>query len=150
MPNKCDETLIGSAWSALTTAMISLSRRICSFKRVLVLVCGSKAASQIKNYYLVILCQLINSLVSQALATRLEGIKQKKSSWGTVTNNTFILFYSAKPRSQWWILIYWNWSIHIGRNTPCSPLQIIMIINNNNRNTLLQKSCEAKKGHQWQ
>ena len=48
VPNKCYETLIGSAWSVLTTAKISLSRRICSFKRVLILVCGSKAASQIK------------------------------------------------------------------------------------------------------
>ena len=41
--NRCYETLIGRAWSVLTTAKISLSRGICSFKRVLILVCGSKA-----------------------------------------------------------------------------------------------------------
>ena len=45
------------------------------------------------------------------LAGRLWGIKQKKSSWGSMTNNTFLLFYSPNPRSQLWILIYRKWSI---------------------------------------
>ena len=45
------------------------------------------------------------------LAARLGGIKQKKSSWGSITNNTFLLFYSPNPRSQLWILIYRKWSI---------------------------------------
>ena len=45
------------------------------------------------------------------LAGRLGGIKQKKSSWGSMTNNTFLLFYSPNPRSQLWILIYRKWSI---------------------------------------
>ena len=34
------------------------------------------------------------------------GIKQKKSSWGSAMNNTFFMFYSPKPRSQVWILMY--------------------------------------------
>ena len=38
-------------------------------------------------------------------------IKQKKSSWGSIINNTFLLFYSPKPCSQVWILIYQKWSI---------------------------------------
>ena len=38
-------------------------------------------------------------------------IKQKKSSWGSIINNTFLLFYSPKPCSQVWILIYRKWSI---------------------------------------
>ena len=42
------------------------------------------------------------------MAARLGGIKQKKSSWGSVMNKTFLLFYSPKPRM---ILIYRKWSI---------------------------------------
>ena len=45
------------------------------------------------------------------LASRLGGIKQKKSSWGSAKNNKFLLFYSPKTLSQVWILIYRNWSI---------------------------------------
>ena len=45
------------------------------------------------------------------MAARLGGIKQKKSSWGSVMNKTFLLFYSSKPRSHVWILIYRKWSI---------------------------------------
>ena len=40
------------------------------------------------------------------LAPRLGGIKQKKSSWGSAMNNTFLLFYSPKHRSQVWI--FWS------------------------------------------
>jgi len=47
------------------------------------------------------------------LAARLGGIKQKESSWGLIMNNTFLLFYSLKPRSQVWILIYRKWSIPV-------------------------------------
>ena len=47
------------------------------------------------------------------LAARLGGIKQKKLSWGLAMNNTFLSFYSPKPRSQVWILIYWKWSIYL-------------------------------------
>ena len=45
------------------------------------------------------------------LAARLGGIKQKMSSSGSAMNNTFLLFYSPKPRSQVWILIDQNWRI---------------------------------------
>ena len=34
------------------------------------------------------------------MVARLGGIKQKKSSWGSVMNKTFLLFYSPKPRSH--------------------------------------------------
>ena len=34
------------------------------------------------------------------LAPRLRRMKQKKSSWGSAMNNTFLLFYSPKFRSQ--------------------------------------------------
>ena len=34
------------------------------------------------------------------MAARLGVIKQKTSSWGSAMNNTFLLFYSPKPRSQ--------------------------------------------------
>ena len=41
-------------------------------------------------------------------------LKQKKSSCGSIMNNTFLLFYSSEPRSQVWILIHRvylrNWS----------------------------------------
>ena len=43
------------------------------------------------------------------MAARLGGIKQMKSSWSSAMNNTFLLFYSPKPRSQVWILVYRNW-----------------------------------------
>ena len=49
------------------------------------------------------------------MAARLGGIKQKKSSWGSVMNKTFLLFYSPKPRSHVFqfqyiengLLVYW-------------------------------------------
>ena len=34
------------------------------------------------------------------LAPRLRRMKQKKSSWGSAMNNTFLLFYSPEFRSQ--------------------------------------------------
>ena len=37
---------------------------------------------------------------------RLGGIKQKKSSWGSIRILHSFCFYSAKPQSQVWILIY--------------------------------------------
>ena len=43
-------------------------------------------------------------------AARLRGMKQKKSVLRLVMNNLFILFYSPKPRSQVWFLIYRKWS----------------------------------------
>ena len=42
---------------------------------------------------------------------RLEEIKQKKSSWGSAMNNTFLLLYSPKLQRQVWILVYQKWSI---------------------------------------
>ena len=45
-------------------------------------------------------------------------LKQKKSSWGSKMNNTLLLFYSPKPRSQVWILIFRNWSIADGAPLP--------------------------------
>ena len=40
-----------------------------------------------------------HTITNTYLAARLEGIKQKKSSWGSILNNTFLLFYSPKPRN---------------------------------------------------
>ena len=37
-------------------------------------------------------------------------VKQKKSSFSVATNNTFLLFYSLKPRNQVRILINRKWS----------------------------------------
>ena len=45
------------------------------------------------------------------LVLRLKGIKQKKSSSGSAMNDTFLLFYSPKPRSSVWIFIHQNCSI---------------------------------------
>ena len=63
-----------------------------------------------KRFLLLKSCTPLNSINSY-LAARLGGIKQKKSSWGSITNNTFLLFYFPNPRSQLWILIYRKWSI---------------------------------------
>ena len=40
------------------------------------------------------------------LAARLGGIKQKKLSWGSAMNNTFLLFYSLKPGGQVWAILH--------------------------------------------
>ena len=43
---------------------------------------------------------VINRQWNSHLAARAWGIKQKKSSWGSAMDNTFLLFYSTKPPSQ--------------------------------------------------
>ena len=41
-----------------------------------------------------------NIILKFTLGSEAWGIKQKKSSGGPAMNNTFLLFYSPKPRSQ--------------------------------------------------
>ena len=67
------------------------------------------------------------------MAPRLGGVKQKKSSWGSVTNNTFLLFHSRKPRSQVWISIsrkfmFYSKSFQSGRIQPKSIVKNSLLI----------------------
>ena len=68
-------------------------------------------------------------LLNSYLAPRLGGIKQKNCIIHCWASGWFLLFYSLKPCSQVWILLYWNWSIvqqrsSFGSSFFLSPMKV--------------------------
>ena len=68
-------------------------------------------------------------ILNSYLAPRLGGIKQKNCIIHCWASGWFLLFYSLKPCSQVWILLYWNWSIvqqgsSFGSSFFLSPMKV--------------------------
>ena len=75
------------------------------------------------------------------MAAGLGEIKQKKSSWGSTMNNTFVLFYFPKPRNQVWILKY--------RGKSIGWIIVSKILRARNGFSVLKSVCRLRLKRAW-